>query len=157
MNIPQRAIARFWERVRKGDGCWEWSGAVSDTGYGKACIGHQKTMNAHRLAYVLTHGPVPDGMYVCHKCDNRRCVNPEHLFVGTPTENNRDAIQKGRVRYRGQSGEQNPSAKLTRNEVEEIRRQIACGTASKAQLAAQYGVSADHISAIARRRCWKSL
>lgn len=155
VNIPTHSITRFWQRVDKGEDCWEWQGAISDTGYGKACIGHQRTMNAHRLAYLLSHGPIPDGLFVCHACDNRRCVNPRHLFVGTAADNSRDMIKKGRHRARPLRGEKNPSSKLTWVEVTQIRDRWTGGETDKHALAREYKVTPTQISNIVSGRQWK--
>jgi hypothetical protein len=89
-------ISEFWANVQKGDGCWLWTGAINGPGYGSLRLdGQPKSVFAHRLAWQLANGAMPNGL-VLHKCDNPRCVNPDHLFIGTYTDNQRDCVRKGR-------------------------------------------------------------
>lgn len=129
-------LERFWNRVVKGGACWESGPTYQVTGYGQTpglAFGRQ-SMTAHRFAWMATHGPVPPGMYLLHACDNRRCVNPAHLRVGTARDNMQDMIRKGRSGARkGQ-----PRRKLTAEQVAEIRG----STETAWSLAQRFGV--DH-------------
>lgn len=91
------AVTRFWSKVdRPVDGCWEWKAGKFRYGYGAFSL-KEKLLKAHRVSYELAYGPIPEGMYVCHHCDNPPCVNPTHLFIGTPQDNMTDKIRKGRL------------------------------------------------------------
>jgi len=98
--IKRTPSERLWSRVVKTDECWLWTGTITTSGYGQLSRGRHAEgyVAAHRLAWELTHGPVPTGLWVLHHCDVRNCVRPDHLFLGTTTDNMRDMAQKGRQR-----------------------------------------------------------
>jgi len=146
---------RFWEKVdkRNPDQCWEWTGARDQQGYGSI----RPFRKASRASWVIHFGSIPDGMYICHRCDNPSCVNPSHLFLGTNADNLRDMRAKGRAYNPGTPGEKNVSAKLTEIEVTEIRSRYANGEGSHSQLAAHYGVSSSLIGQIIKRQIWKHI
>lgn len=94
--VTQATADRFWSRVRKTEGCWEWQGCRHHrSGYGHIRVA-ERLLQTHRLAFEIAFGPIPDGVYVCHKCDVPFCVRPDHLFLGTQTENMADMVAKGR-------------------------------------------------------------
>lgn len=138
----ERLLGRL---VRSTTGCWEWTGRVMHKGYGVISVSN-RSVRVHRLAYSLFCGPVSAELYVCHTCDNRRCCNPTHLFIGTATDNNRDRDLKGR--HGDVRGERHGAAKLTAEDVQEMRRRRQAGETFKA-IGLGYGVSAVH----ARRVC----
>lgn len=87
---------RFWEKVDKTGDCWEWTGFKNRQGYGQFQVSTKNGQPAHRVSFELANGKIPDGMHVCHKCDNPPCVRPDHLFLGTPSDNMKDMVKKGR-------------------------------------------------------------
>jgi hypothetical protein len=150
---------RFW-RLNTATQCWEWEGAIHpQKGYGLFWFNATvKTMAAHRAAWVLYNGPIDDDpthvyrtMGILHTCDNTRCVNPDHLFMGTHTDNMRDAIRKhGHRGGKAHSGEAHHNAKVT----VEIVRAIRASTASQSALGRQYGISRQTVGEIKRREIW---
>lgn len=152
--------SRFWSKVDiKGqDDCWEWHGANAN-GYGRLRVGSlrdgtRRLIIAHRFAYESEYGPIPDGMLVCHHCDNPPCCNPRHLFVGTIADNNRDKSEKGRYVSPACKGMHNGRSKLTDDDVREIRRAYASKEMGGYRLAAKYGVSDAVIYSILRNKRW---
>ena len=107
---------RFWSKVRKTSFCWIWTAGKFSQGYGGFKI-NGKTEKAHRISWTLTYGEIPDGLDVLHDCDNRPCVRPNHLFLGTHQDNMTDMVNKGRSK----KGESNGRAKLTQKEVLQLR------------------------------------
>jgi hypothetical protein len=130
------AEERFWAKVKKTlFGCWEWQGGCT-TGYGAFWLG-SNNIGAHIFSWVLKYGPIPEGLCVLHKCDNKRCVRPSHLFLGTNADNTKDMMQKGRGRF--PVGEQHGQAKLTEASVLEARRLAKMGISLSA-IARKYKV-----------------
>ncbi len=135
-------------------GCLEWMGAKFENGYGKYTIGSRgrgvrKTWRTHRLVWTLLHGAIPSGMCVCHRCDNRACMNPAHLFLGTNDENMADMVKKGRA----SRGVRNHSAILT----EEIVRQIRAYNGNHCETGRHFGVSRLVIRRVRRGQTWKHI
>lgn len=160
--------ARFWARVDFSGECWLWTGCVNHGGYGVGVDLDGKPRLAHRIAYFLGTGEDPEGSLVCHRCDNRRCCRPDHLFLGDHLVNNRDMMAKGRAspgteRYAAiradhkPRGEHHGSAKLTEQQVAEIRRRYATMLVTQQTLADEFGVSRRHIGHIIKGTIWRHL
>lgn len=147
-NMKKPIEERFFSKVTKVEsGCHEWTGCIMPNGYGQIRK-DGKTAYAHRVAWELEHGKVPE-MFVLHKCDNRKCVNPEHLFVGSFDDNMTDMVAKKRQAH----GERNGHAKLTKEQVLQIRQEVGL----QREIAAKYGVTYSLIGMIRSGRIWKSV
>lgn len=139
---------RFESKFRVTPGCWNWTASVGNSGYGKIKVGEHYA-SAHRVAHELYVGPVPEGMNVLHRCDNRLCVNPDHLFIGTRVENMADMVAK----CRSTQGEKHPRARLTEDQV----RQIIFDARSHAEIARCFGVGRTQVSRIKSGQRWGHL
>jgi len=143
-------ITRFEAKINKTDGCWEWTASCAGAGYGQMKLPKQRKQEySHRLAYMIYKGPIAEGQFVCHTCDNTKCCNPDHLFLGTQKENLRDMASKGRSTH----GVTNPMAKLTEKDVVEIFACLAAGM-SQTKIAKAFGVHQSAISKINRGHRW---
>jgi hypothetical protein len=159
---------RFWTKVVKGPGCWEWSGAKNSNGYGTLGTGPRGTKRielAHRVSWELAHGRVPVG-FVLHRCDNPPCVRPTHLYEGSPADNVNDREARGRgVILRGDAhpqridpskvlrGERHGMARLTVEDVRAIRARRARGEKLRT-ISVDFGIKEAQVSAIVSRRNW---
>lgn len=142
---------RFEEKIfHSPDGCWLWTAAQTKSGYGHMNTGGEMT-RAHRVSYVLYKGSIPDGLFVCHSCDVRLCVNPSHLFLATGKENSEDMVRKGR----STRGEKNSSAKLTEDDVRYLRSIPKRDKVRKLLFAKQHSIAYSSLAQIINRRKWK--
>ena len=141
---------RFWQKVEKTKTCWNWTASLDRKGYGKIGVGRESTLAAHRVSYELANGPIPEGKYVCHTCDNPACVKPDHLFLGTHLDNMKDMIKKDR-HCRGQMARH---AKLTNNDVLAIR---SIQGVSNTEIAKQFNITDSNVSYIRKRKTWKHI
>lgn len=147
-------LERFWSKVDKSGDCWIWLGARAPSGYGMFGWVHGTAHRAHRVAFELTHGAIPNGMFVLHSCDNRRCVNPAHLRAGTHAENMRDMRTRGRQAR--QRGERCGTAKLTEANARIARACFLDGVPVRL-IAERFGVSRSGIEKIVKRESWGHL
>ncbi len=148
--MPKSLQKRFESKYAADQsGCWVWTASVTRHGYGQIRVGSMKdgsrTMTkAHRVAWAVRYGPIPDGLWVLHRCDNRRCVNPNHLFLGTHEDNMADMMRKGREAR----GERQGHARLTDAQVEEIR--ALGGKVLQREIAETFGTCQQQVSKILR-------
>lgn len=149
---PTPLAVRFWAKVRKTEGCWIWEGAHGHMGHGRMRDGQSRMVQAAAVSWALNRGPVPVGLCVLHHCDNPPCVHPDHLFLGTKTDNVRDMDAKGR--RRPPRGSQHGNARLTEDAVSQMRRLRADGWTFR-KLAEGFGVSAMTAHRAVTGRGWR--
>lgn len=159
--------SKFWHQVVKSDTCWEWQGDHTANGYGRLTVRGQRVV-AHRHSWEMHFGPIPDGMIVCHHCDNPPCIRPDHLFLGSHQDNMADAANKGRMRQGALRrlidhpgavlrGSDCPWAKLTEAQVQELRSRYAAGGITQKQLAEDYALHPMTVFQIIHRLRWDHL
>lgn len=148
---------RFEAKFVRADGCWEWRAALNTSGYGKIGTGAGQCTEAHRVAYRLYVGEIPDGLCVCHTCDNRKCVNPAHLFLGTRADNNADKRRKGRDANCVHRGSKHGMALLVESQVLEIRRLRRETTMTQEEIGDLFGVSKIVVFHIVHRKTWRHI
>ncbi len=157
---------RFWGKVNKTETCWLWTAKMSPSGYGYTSLG-KKNIRAHRASFEMAYGKIPDGLLVCHKCDNPACVRPDHLFLGTSADNSADMVAKGRV-SKGQKhskvmktttnrGENCHLSKLAEKDVLDIRARCKPGQRNMTEVAKEYGLTRTTVQTIVYRKSWKHI
>jgi hypothetical protein len=155
---------RFWNKVQKSDGCWTWTGSLTVSGYGRLKF-RGAYSQAHRVSWTMEYGPIPKGLLVCHRCDNPPCCRPDHLFLGTKSDNAKDMVSKGRYMTatnnpatrapdRVPRGSRNSLARLTEDDVRRIRA-LPETYHCHARIGREFGVSPSTIIRIFRRESWK--
>lgn len=151
----KKDVFRFLSLIKIKKYCWEWIGVLISIGYGRFMLyknGKKIPRYAHRVSYELfTNKQIPNNIYICHKCDNRKCVNPNHLFPGTNQDNMNDMVKKNRQA----SGEKQWNSKLTKKQVTEIRLLYNTGEYTKQELSTMFPVNRSAISKIIRNKTWK--
>lgn len=161
-HISEDFLKRFWSKVPyRGEGCWPWTGNLDNWGYGRITIWPFGMIVASRASWILHHGLIPEGLCVLHHCDNPPCVRPDHLWIGTHMDNQRDMIAKGRKRTYVERGQVHKNAKLDEETVRKILEAASNLDLSKRGwrpiLCKSFGITAANATAIVRRRTWKWL
>lgn len=166
---------RLLNRIEKKDKCWEWKGTINTMGYGEMCV-QGRIQRAHRLSYILFKGEIPKGIFVCHICDNPKCINPDHLWLGTAKQNNEDCLRKGRWKGRTgiklslehkkklsgpkkswfKNGEKHPRSKLKELDIKEIRNMLNEDFTYQ-EIADKFGLSQSSLADIKFRRTWSHI
>lgn len=149
MEFNSVTVARFWDKVEKSEGCWEWKASFVTGGYGYFRYAKKHGM-AHRFSYMLHFGEIPEGKLVCHHCDNPRCVRPEHLFLGTIRDNTVHAAEHALI----PRGSDTTFAKLTEDQVTELKTLFSQGWSMNA-LGKRYGIHGMNVGRILRGTSWK--
>ena len=150
---PIPLAVRLWRRVLKTQSCWLWTGGpFAKRHYGRLYVGDGKSISAHHAAYILSGHTIPEGKILLHTCDNRRCVNPAHLFPGTKKQNTQDMLAKHREAW----GERHWNHKLNADQVAAIRQSSRAGRTGR-RIARAFGVSPGTVSRIIHKTLWKHL
>lgn len=146
-------LKKYYEKyVVKQESCWDWKGIIEHTGYGK--LGIRPPIKAHRASWIIHKGPIPKGLIVCHTCDNRKCTNPDHLWLGTHKDNIQDRIKKGRCNTA--KGTQLKIARLSDGQVKKIKDLLKKGLTCS-EIGRQYKVSRKIVSRIKNGETWKHI
>lgn len=156
-DLSSGDVSRFWRKVEKSEGCWKWIGNGFTNGYGQFFVrvgGVGRTMLAHRVSFLVNGGEFSDlKPCILHRCDNRICVNPHHLFQGTKSENTQDMLKKGRSNY--SNGINRPMHKVNDDAVREMRRMYSDGGITTKELGFKFSLSCSHVSKIIRGKKWR--
>lgn len=161
-DYTSKDIERFWSKVRitnNPNDCWEWQASGLEKGYGTFYVNKKKYLS-HRVSWQMAFGKIPEGLKVLHECDNPKCVNPLHLFLGTQKDNMEDMTEKGRRASADKirnPGEKNGSHKLTAGQVQVIRNKYSSGGTSHRKLAKEMNIGTTQISRILKHESWKDL
>jgi hypothetical protein len=141
-----KEVCRFWSKVyRPQEGCWIWTASKKSSGYG--AFKAKRTMPAHHYSWIMKNGPVPEGLFILHSCDNKLCVRPDHLFLGTHQDNMDDMVSKGRQ-------SRDKGLKITKEFAEQLRLEYADGSVSQPVLAQKYGLSLPLVENVLQHRTW---
>jgi hypothetical protein len=159
-TLSAGVLKRFFAKIQKGDGCWVWTAAIRH-GYGAFGIWsvtskRRFVAQAHRFSWEVHNGPAPEGRFVCHHCDNRACVRPDHLFLGTHEDNMADMARKGRHPGAGMRGEEHPRARLSAEDVRFIRAAYGVSHGSAA-LAERFHIAQGYVRQIVTRKAWSHI
>lgn len=153
---PKNIFNDIWKYIDKSNDnqCWDWLGCIHNSGYGMFMVNYKPYLS-HRLIYEMTYGNITDNLLVCHKCDNRKCCNPLHLFLGTAHDNTVDMVNKNRCN--SPIGQRNGMNKLNNNEIKEIRLLYTSNNYTQKILSEIYSVSQSNISLIVNSKRWKHI